>query len=499
MAGWPARRNGRCGRCGSRGRRRLLAGGGNKFSTPHTIANNVTLTGRTLSDFDLSDNPGGLNDLVVINGNLTLQGTNTLVIRKLNLTLPPGVYPLINYSGTLSGNLNNLAVSGLPGVPLALTNPPGQIALVVKSYRALPPLTGPAAAAATSGICSPPPASSTVRAGSIRSGDTVRFDNLGTSNLTANLSGDLNTTAVIVGQHRELHARRQRWHHRQREPDKIQHRHADDFRVEQFLHRQNHHCRRTRRCQQTRRGWLSQPARQSACRLDKFDSLQQRALRITSESYTDRGLTLNAGQNTLDIFNAADRVTIAGQIIGSGSLVKAGAGNLALNVANTFSGGVILNNGAISLGSVAGNQTGVGTGSVTFYNGTLSMINIRASGPPHGRLSSLPGMPGGDCDGRCTLSGALTGGGTFNVMTPYVRTDFNGNWSAFTGQLNIITDADGGDFRYNNSAGYPNAKSISRRSSVCKIASAAHQSPSANFLARKAAMPPQAAATAVSL
>jgi len=104
-----------------------------------TIANNLTLIGRTLNDFDLSDDASGTvktNDLLVVNGNLTLQGTNTIVIRKLNPTLPPGsVYPLINYSGTLTGSLNNLTVSGLTGIPFALTNSSGQIALIVKSFR----------------------------------------------------------------------------------------------------------------------------------------------------------------------------------------------------------------------------------------------------------------------------------------------------------------------------------------------------------------------------
>lgn len=425
-----------------------------------TIANNVTLTGRTLSDFDLSDNPGGLNDLVVINGNLTLQGTNTLVIRKLNLTLPPGVYPLINYSGTLSGNLNNLAVSGLPGVPLALTNPPGQIALVVKSYRA--PATINWTGGSGGNVWDLLTTSNFLNGASkdqFAPGDTVRFDNLGTSNLTANLSGDLNTTAVIVDSTANYTLAGSGGIIGSASLTKSN---TGTLTISAL---NNSYTGKTTIAGGTvvvseldAVGYPSPLGNPPAGSTNLILS-SSATLRITGESYTDRGLTLNAGQNTLDIFNAADQVTIAGQIIGSGSLVKAGAGNLALNVANTFSGGVILSNGAISLGSVAGNQTGVGTGSVTFYNGTLSMINIQASETAAWPIVVPAGATGRlDCDGRCTLSGALTGGGTFNVMTPYVRTDFNGNWSAFTGQLNIITDADGGDFRCNNSAGYPNAK-----------------------------------------
>ena len=117
----------------------ISPGAGTNAPGTLTIANQLSLR-NALNDFDLSDDASGTtktNDLLVVTGNLTLQGVSTLVIRALNPNLPPGaVYPLINYSGTLSGGLTNLTVSGPLGIPLALTNPPGQIALVVKSYRA---------------------------------------------------------------------------------------------------------------------------------------------------------------------------------------------------------------------------------------------------------------------------------------------------------------------------------------------------------------------------
>ncbi|TAL02033.1 MAG: hypothetical protein EPO07_07745, partial [Verrucomicrobia bacterium] len=441
----------------------ISPGAGTNSPGTLTIANNLTLAGRTLSDFDLSDDPTGVtktNDLLVVTGNLTLQGTNTLVIRKLNASLPPGVYPLINYSGTLSGSLNNLAVSGLPGIPLALTNPPGQIALVVKSYRA--PATINWTGGSGGNVWDLLVASNFLNGGvkdQFAPGDTVRFDSLGTSNLTANLSGDLNAAAVIVdssanytlaGSGGIIGA------------SSLSKSNTGTLTVTAL---NNSYTGKTTIAGGTvvvseldAIGFpspLGNPPGGSANLVLSGSS----TLRVTGESYTDRGLTLNAGTNTLEVFNAADQVTIAGQIVGSGALVKAGAGNLALNVANTFSGGTIISNGAISLGSTAGNQTGVGTGAVTFYNGTLSMIDIQASETAAWPVIVPTNATGRlNCDGRCTLTGSLTGGGTFTVMTPYVRTDFSGNWSAFTGQINVITDSDGGDFRCNNSAGYPNAK-----------------------------------------
>jgi autotransporter-associated beta strand protein len=51
------------------------------------------------------------------------------------------------------------------------------------------------------------------------------------------------------------------------------------------------------------------------------------------------------------------------------------------------------------------------------------------------------------------------------LWTPYVRADISGNWTGFTGQLNVTTDVDakkvedrGGDFRIANAAGFPNGR-----------------------------------------
>jgi len=60
-------------------------------------------------------------------------------------------------------------------------------------------------------------------------------------------------------------------------------------------------------------------------------------------------------------------------------------------------------------------------------------------------------------DSRVNFSSTVTGGGTLNLWTPYVRADLSGNWSAFTGTINVTTDSDGGDFRVNNANGFANA------------------------------------------
>ena len=114
--------------------------------------------------------------------------------------------------------------------------------------------------------------------------------------------------------------------------------------------------------------------------------------------------------------------------------------------------------GRILLGSATANSYGLGSGTVTLEGGTLSMSDVQASETaawnlvvPTGATAQL------DVDGRSTLTGSLTGSGTLTVYCPYVRTDFSGNWSAFTGQI-IVTTSGTNNFRCKNSAGYPNAR-----------------------------------------
>ena len=58
-----------------------------------------------------------------------------------------------------------------------------------------------------------------------------------------------------------------------------------------------------------------------------------------------------------------------------------------------------------------------------------------------------------NADGRSYLHGTLTGAGTLYFDPPFVRVELDGDWSAFTGQIN----ASGSDFRVNNTYGLAKA------------------------------------------
>ena len=182
-------------------------------------------------------------------------------------------------------------------------------------------------------------------------------------------------------------------------------------------------------------------------------------------AFTDRGITLGPGTNTLDASLISGATTIAGQLVGSGALCKDGTGQLNISSINSYAGGTIVKSGVLQLATVDGNQYGLGTGTVTFAGGTLSMENTTGSDYDSQYFTGpwnmiVPTNASGQLNlsGRGTLTGSLTGSGTLTVLVPFVRMHFNGDWSAFAGRINVTTDSDGGDFRVANSSGFPNAR-----------------------------------------
>lgn len=137
-------------------------------------------------------------------------------------------------------------------------------------------------------------------------------------------------------------------------------------------------------------------------------------------------------------------------ITGSASLTKSGAGALTFNAANSYTGPTTINAGAtITLANDTANASALGSGPITLNGGTITMFNSQSGFSssiwnlvvPAGQTGTL------NADSRHTIRGTLTGGGAFTFRTPWIRTELDCDWSAFTGQINVTTDADGGDLR----------------------------------------------------
>ncbi|TAL02032.1 MAG: hypothetical protein EPO07_07740, partial [Verrucomicrobia bacterium] len=180
-------------------------------------------------------------------------------------------------------------------------------------------------------------------------------------------------------------------------------------------------------------------------------------------------------QPALVTFNATKNYTLGGvgAIVGTNKLIKTGSGTLTITNANLYSGGTIISNSTILPGNIPANSAAWGTGPITLSGGTVQFngYGSRDSGSGWGGCTNTINVPAGQT-GTLLLparfgyaspfNSPLTGGGTLNVTVEYVRDYFSGDWSAFTGRINVSAPASGayynsGDFRINHTAGYANA------------------------------------------
>ena len=78
------------------------------------------------------------------------------------------------------------------------------------------------------------------------------------------------------------------------------------------------------------------------------------------------------------VFNRADRITFDGTISGAGVLRQYGSGTLVLSGVNTYSGGTLINAGTLSIAADAN----LGTGALVIDGGTLQTTSTFSSGRP---------------------------------------------------------------------------------------------------------------------
>ena len=162
---------------------------------------------------------------------------------------------------------------------------------------------------------------------------------------------------------------------------------------------------------------------------------------------------------------AGSTLTISAPFAGTQGLTYEGNSviRMAGNVGHTYTGGTILKarvettnvaNAALTIFGAA-----VPENTLTFDGGYLRIFNTTASVNAGSLLNNIVVETTGTLEysGRSFTSGTLTGNGVLNVITHYVRADNGGNWSGFTGTINVSSgDAGLSDFRqttYNGFAG----------------------------------------------
>lgn len=417
------------------------------------FASGLTAQDGSYFALDLAASPAEASDRIAITGNLVVSGKVGIVIKSLTSTLAPGTYTLATYTGTLTGNVSNFSVTVPPGTPYTLTAGSGSVNLIIPATRAPASIVWRGSGGAwdlantlnwlTSG-----------NPDVFVSGDHVTFDGNGAASPIATLTGALPVGNLTVDS-------------------------ASDYTFTGggsiggsggltksgtgtlTISTANDYIGPTL----LKGGVLAIDSLGDAGMPGSIGAATAAAtnfiinggtLRLTgSQTNTNRNLTLGASGGGFDIATNGSSMQISGAIGGGGSLVKTGPGTLILAKANTYSGGTTINQGTIYLAGSSPNSSGLGSGSVTLNNGTLTMANVQASETAAWNILVPTGATGRlNADGRCSLTGSLTGGGIFNFHTPYVRTDLKGNWSAFTGRINLIGGADGGEMRVTNTFGF---------------------------------------------
>jgi autotransporter-associated beta strand protein len=435
-----------------------------------TIDSGLTESGGVNHQFYLSS-PGGTNDLIAVLGPLTVSGANNITLSDFRGgTIPYGIYPLITYTGAFTGATNNFTVSAV-GVTGTVTNittvTPNEIAVIITPpFRSALNLTWVGDGVnnywdtVSSGDWKNGAAFYTFQAG-----DSVLFTDSGAPNTNVLLQAAVLPAAVVVS----------------------------NSTAELYTFTDNG----------TGLGNLS-----GATGLTKTNTgtltilnsntytgitlVEEGALEVTNvvngglasaigaatsdpsnlvfyastfrfsglvSAAMDRGMS-NLGGETVDVTNATTTLTENGVVAGTGPLTKVGLGTLTLANANTYAGGTVLSNGILAAANQTANASGFGptTSPISFYGGTLALYrNNGDDGSTTFSFSNPLIVPAGqtgvlDVFERGTLSSALTGGGTLNVSSAGARAAFSGNWSAFTGTVNIT-----GTFRIANTFGYSNA------------------------------------------
>ncbi len=440
---------------------KLIIGTGIGHADTLIIKDSLYIEGTSTLYFDLSDDSSGLlktNDILIIQGDLILSENTILEIKLLDGSLETGQYSLIQYSGSFEGDANSISCTGLKGIPYKLIDNGEALLLEVIKLR--------------------DPGSIVWKGGSSNDwdlagqlnwlnngtpdwfvpGDSVIFNDSASPNTTVNVVESLYTGQILMDA-------------------------SIDYTLEGngvisgtgglikqgsgILDISGNHDftgsvninEGTLKIEGLKNG--GKPSALGASSSDPSNLvLNGGTLRLTKSSVSDRGMSIDSKGGTLSLTGTSSGLTLKGSITGDGQFKKIGNGDLTLSAISDWSGGLLIEDGTVILGSEEANIGGLGSGKVILKNATLTMFNNNNSDTDNCDFDLV--IPQGSnswlyLDGRSSLIGSLEGSGTLNLVTPFVRSELDVDWSAFMGRILVSTDAQDATFLVGNQNGFEKA------------------------------------------
>lgn len=416
------------------------------------IGNALSINDNSKVEFDLSADIADNNDQLIVDGDFQILSANCrFVINMMEGELAQGDYPLMVVSGNVSGDISSVSIDGVVGYSCVLKVEDGIILLQVEKPRPAESLIWDGSASNTWDLLTSDNWLNDGLSEVFSPGDTISFTDNGNTSVSlegvlpvgqilfeSSESYDLAGEGVLYGDggltvngSGTLSLGK---YHQFTGPTVIN----DGVLNVSFFN------------------YGGKPSSIGAASKDPANLvINGGTLRYSGNMVnTDRGWTIGEKNAFIEVAESSSQLMLEGVTVGD-TLVKTGAGRLILEGIKSHKV-TVLKDGSISLfGDVAspGSKLIIEGGTFNCMDDSYSSNTMSWSiHVPEGKSGTL------NLDSRGSYTGALTGSGTLNVNIPYVRSDLNGDWSAFTGTVKFNSSSSGtADLRFNNSKGLPNA------------------------------------------
>lgn len=424
-----------------------------------TVNGNLKLPGKANIELDILPADPYLNDSLMINGDLTVSGVNTIVVKTESGVLPSGSYSLLKWTGTLTGSLANFTIGGISGLPMALVIENQTLKLVVNATRAASNVVWSGKESGSWDFLSANFGMNGTPTFFVN-GDTVEFNDTALVKIVT-LNSMVTTAKTVFKNESTFTVKGTGGITGSGDLIKTGNGLLDIQSTTNAYTGKTVLKNALMQVASLADAGIASSLGSAVYANDNLSLTDSRLLVNAVSTNSNRGVVL-LGTDTIQVPKSNGVVTLTGLISGSGKLVKNGPGqlNISGSVANTYNGGTVINGSTVALGSLVMNTSGLGSGSITLENGgKLIMYYSQEYGQkPVWNLTIPAGSEGSlTIPGRCYIAGNLTGAGNLTYKVPYVRGDWAMNSTNFSGNFNVTTsDADGGDFRITaNPTGLP--------------------------------------------